>query len=117
MALKSVPTLNGNDVTAELTQDIAGIALNPKSVSTLSKLRAAATGTPDDKVNVIRFTPKDENNYEPVDYYIAVGDVEPVTLTTKDTYVTNGGLEVTSTEIAKGTKLTLKAIVGRPTVR
>ena len=111
MALKSVPTLNGNDVTAELTQDIAGIAWNPKSVSTLSKLRAAATGTPDnDKVNVIRFTPKDENNYEPVDYYIAVGDVEPVTLTTKDTYVTNGGLEVTSTEIAKGTKLTLKAI-------
>lgn len=111
MALKSVPTLNGNDVTAELTQDIAGIAWNPKSVSTLSKLRAAATGTPDnDKVNVIRFTPKDENNYEPVDYYIAVGDVEPVTLTTKDTYVTNGGLEVTSTKIAKGTKLTLKAI-------
>lgn len=111
MALKSVPTLNDNDVTAELTQDIAGIAWNPKSVSTLSKLRAAATGTPDnDKVNVIRFTPKDENNYEPVDYYIAVGDVEPVTLTTKDTYVTNGGLEVTSTEIAKGTKLTLKAI-------
>lgn len=111
MALKSVPTLNGNDVTAELTQDIAGIAWNPKSVSTLSKLRAAATGTPDnDKVNVIRFTPKDENNYEPVDYYIAVGDVEPVTLTTKDTYVTNGGLEVTNTEIAKGTKLTLKAI-------
>ena len=111
MALKSVPTLNGNDVTAELTQDIAGIAWNPKSVSTLSKLRAAATGTPDnDKVNVIRFTPKDENNYEPVDYYIAVGDVKPVTLTTKDTYVTNGGLEVTSTEIAKGTKLTLKAI-------
>lgn len=111
MALKSVPTLNGNDVTAELTQDIAGIAWNPKSVSTLSKLRAAATGTPDnDKVNVIRFTPKDENNYEPVDYYIVVGDVEPVTLTTKDTYVTNGGLEVTSTEIAKGTKLTLKAI-------
>lgn len=111
MALKSVPTLNGNDVTAELTQDIAGIAWNPKSVSTLSKLRAAATGTPDnDKVNVIRFTPKDENNYEPVDYYITVGDVEPVTLTTKDTYVTNGGLEVTSTEIAKGTKLTLKAI-------
>lgn len=111
MVLKSVPTLNGNDVTAELTQDIAGIAWNPKSVSTLSKLRAAATGTPDnDKVNVIRFTPKDENNYEPVDYYIAVGDVEPVTLTTKDTYVTNGGLEVTSTEIAKGTKLTLKAI-------
>lgn len=111
MALKSVPTLNGNDVTAELTQDIADIAWNPGSVSTLSKLRAAATGTPDnDKVNVIRFTPKDENNYEPVDYYIAVGDVEPVTLTTKDTYVTNGGLEVTSTEIAKGTKLTLKAI-------
>lgn len=111
MALKSVPTLNGNDVTAELTQDIAGIAWNPKSVSTLSKLRAAATGTPDnDKVNVIRFTPKDKNNYEPVDYYIAVGEVEPVTLTTKDTYVTNGGLEVTSTEIAKGTKLTLKAI-------
>ncbi|MFR6417925.1 MAG: Ig domain-containing protein [Parabacteroides distasonis] len=114
MALKSVPTLNGNDVTAELTQDIAGIAWNPKSVSTLSKLRAAATGTPDnDKVNVIRFTPKDENNYEPVDYYIAVGDVEPVTLTTKDTYVTNGGLEVTSTEIAKGTKLTLKAIASK----
>lgn len=111
MALKSVPTLNGNDVTAELTQDIAGIAWNPKSVSTLSKLRAAATGTPtNNEVNVIRFTPKDENNYEPVDYYIAVGDVEPVTLTTKDTYVTNGGLEVTSTEIAKGTKLTLKAI-------
>ncbi|MDO5428841.1 Ig-like domain-containing protein [Parabacteroides sp.] len=111
MALKSVPTLNGNDVTAELTQDIAGIAWNPKAVSTLSKLRAAATGTPDnDKVNVIRFTPKDENNYEPVDYYIAVGKVEPVTLTTKDTYVTNGGLEVTSTKIAKDTKLTLKAI-------
>lgn len=111
MALKSVPTLNGNDVTAELTQDIADIAWNPGSVSTLSKLRAAATGTPtNNEVNVIRFTPKDENNYEPVDYYIAVGDVEPVTLTTKDTYVTNGGLEVTSTEIAKGTKLTLKAI-------
>lgn len=111
MALKSVPTLNGNDVTAELTQDIADIAWNPGSVSTLSKLRAAATGTPtNNEVNVIRFTPKDKNNYEPVDYYIAVGDVEPVTLTTKDTYVTNGGLEVTSTEIAKGTKLTLKAI-------
>lgn len=111
MALKSVPTLNGNDVTAELTQDIADIAWNPGSVSTLSKLRAAATGTPtNNEVNVIRFTPKDKNNYEPVDYYIAVGEVEPVTLTTKDTYVTNGGLEVTSTEIAKGTKLTLKAI-------
>lgn len=111
MAVKSVPTVNGNDVTAELTQDIADIAWNPGSVSTLSKLRAAATGTPtNNEVNVIRFTPKDKNNYEPVDYYIAVGDVEPVTLTTKDTYVTNGGLEVTSTEIAKGTKLTLKAI-------
>lgn len=111
MALKSVPTLNGNDVTAELTQDIADIAWNPGSVSTLSKLRAAATGTPtNNEVNVIRFTPKDKNNYEPVDYYIAVGEVEPVTLTTKDTYITNGGLEVTSTEIAKGTKLTLKAI-------
>ena len=111
MALKSVPTLNGNDVTAELTQDIADIAWYPGSVNTLSKLRAAATGTPtNNEVNVIRFTPKDKNNYEPVDYYIAVGEVEPVTLTTKDTYVTNGGLEVTSIEIAKGTKLTLKAI-------
>ena len=65
MALKSVPTLNGNDVTAELTQDIADIAWNPGSVSTLSKLRAAATGTPtNNEVNVIRFTPKDKNNYE-----------------------------------------------------
>lgn len=117
MALKSVPTVDGNSVTAELTQDFAGIAWNPTDAR--SGLRAAVateggpsvTGTPtDNKVNVIRFTPVDAANYEPVDYYYPVGKVETVTLTTSDTKVTNGGLEVTDIKIPTGTKLTLKAI-------
>lgn len=117
MALKSVPTVDGNSVTAELTQDFAGIAWNPTDAR--SGLRAAAateggpsvTGTPtDNKVNVIRFTPVDAANYEPVDYYYPVGKVETVTLTTSSTKVTNGGLEVTDIKIPTGTKLTLKAI-------
>lgn len=117
MALKSVPTVDGNSVTAELTQDFAGIAWNPTDAR--SGLRAAAateggpsvTGTPtDNKVNVIRFTPVDAANYDPVDYYYPVGKVETVTLTTSDTKVTNGGLEVTDIKIPTGTKLTLKAI-------
>ena len=109
MALKSVPTVDGNSVTAELTQDFAGIAWNPTDAR--SGLRAATTGTPtQNKVNVIRFTPVDAANYEPVDYYCKVGNVESVALTTSNTKVTNGGLEVTDIKIPTGTKLTLKAI-------
>lgn len=116
MAMKSAPTVDGNNVTADLTQDVAGIAWNPTDAR--SSLRAAATeggpsvtGTPtDNKVNVIRFTPVDVANYEPVDYYYPVGKVETVTLTTSDTKVTNGGLEIENMDIPTGTKLTLKAI-------
>ncbi|WP_455636600.1 Ig-like domain-containing protein, partial [Parabacteroides sp.] len=114
MAVKSVPTVDGKNVTAELTQDVGKIIWNPKEKR--SMLRAATDDTPTDgtptenSMNVIRFTPVDDN-YEPVDYYMAIGKVETVTLTTKDTYVTNGGLEIQSREIEKGTKLTLKAIV------
>lgn len=109
MALKSVPTVDDNGVTAELTQDFAGIVWNPTDAR--SGLRGATTGTPtQNKVNVIRFTPVDAANYEPVDYYCKVGNVESVTLTTSNTKVTNGGLEVTERDIPTGTKLTLKAI-------
>lgn len=110
MAVKSVPELDeNNNVTAELTQDYASIAWNP--TTTKSTLRATVEGTPtQDKVNRIRFTPADANNYDPVDYYIVVGKVETVTLTTKNTSVTNGGLEVLDMNIPIGTKLTLKAI-------
>lgn len=117
MAMKSTPTVDGNNVTADLTQDVAGIAWNPTDAR--SSLRAAAateggpnvTGTPtDNKVNVIRFTPVDAANYEPVDYYYPVGKVETVRLTTSDTKVTNGGLEIENMDIPTGMKLTLKAI-------
>lgn len=108
MAVKSIALGENNEVTADLTQDYAKAEWNP---STTQLLRAAATGTPTEgQVNVIRFTPVDATNYEPVDYYMPVGTVDQVTLTTSNTQVTNGGLEVTATEIAKGTKLTLKAI-------
>lgn len=110
MAVKSIPQVDGSSVIADLTQDVSTITWNPKDVQ--SKLKSAAEGNPEDnKVNVIRFTPVDVNNYEPVDYYIPIGNVDKVRLTTKDTYVTNGGLEETNTEIPIGTKLTLKAIV------
>ncbi|WP_455624538.1 Ig-like domain-containing protein, partial [Parabacteroides sp.] len=108
MAVKEIE-VKGSNVTAKLTQDFGEIIWNPTEDQPL--FRATKDGSPiDNSMNVIRFTPVDDN-YEPVDYYMAIGKVETVTLTTKDTYVTNGGLEIPSREIAKGTKLTLKAIV------
>lgn len=108
MAVKSISLGENNKLTYELTQDVAATEWNP--ATTQSQLRAT-TGTPaDNQVNVVRFTPVDATNYEPVDYYIPVGEVKNVKLTTENTYVSNGGLEVVGSDIPTGTRLTLKAI-------
>lgn len=113
MALLEVPTLmddHYSEIDAKLTQDFASVEWNPTTQR--SALRASVAGTPEqDRVNILRFTPLDANNYEPVDYSMPVGEVSPVTLTAPDTEVTNGGLTVGDySSIPKNTVLRLRAI-------
>ena len=116
MALLEEPSVEGNTVTAELTQDFAGAIWNPSEQR--SALRAA-TGSEisgslkENAVNRLRFMPLDSKNYNPVDYSILRGSVEnSFALTTENTEVTNGGLVVATRTFPEGTELRLRAVPG-----
>ncbi|WP_455625816.1 Ig-like domain-containing protein [Parabacteroides sp.] len=105
---------------AELTQKISTITWGPSTKATKSLLRSSLNivGTPrPDQVNPIVFG-TNSGNYNPLYYYVPVGNVETVSLTVStngvagaNVKVTNGGLEVTDlTNIPAGTTLTLRAI-------
>ena len=116
MALLEEPSVEGNTVTAELTQDFAGAICNPSEQR--SALRAATDGEisgnlKENSVNRLRFMPLDSKNYNPVDYSIVRGSVEnSFALTTKNTEVTNGGLVVATRTFPEGTELRLRAVPG-----
>lgn len=116
MALLEEPSVEGNTVTAELTQDFAGAIWNPSEQR--SALRAATDGEisgnlKENSVNRLRFMPLDSKNYNPVDYSIVRGSVEnSFALTTKNTEVTNGGLVVATRTFPEGTELRLRAVPG-----
>ena len=116
MALLEEPSVEGNTVTAELTQDFAGAIWNPSEQR--SALRAA-TGSEisgnlkENSVNRLRFMPLDSKNYNPVDYSIVRGSVKnSFALTTENTEVTNGGLVVATRTFPEGTELRLRAVPG-----